>query len=85
MVGEQKNTSKEFQGFCQGMPFAEMMQKMMDGHGMGSFCAERMEKVMGQKVEDCQFNCAEIMRTMMTKCGRTQDKKEGDVKDPSGF
>ncbi len=47
MVGEQKNTSKEFRGFCKGIPFAEMMQKMMDGHGMGSFCAEMMEKVMG--------------------------------------
>jgi hypothetical protein len=84
MAGDQKNSSKEFRSFCQGMPFAEMMQKMTHGHGMGSFCAEMMEKVKGQQENGCRFDCAEMMRTMMTKCGRSQNKREGDAKDPSG-
>ena len=44
----QKNTQKEFQRCCEGMPFADMMRKMMEAKKSGSAfnCAEMMSQVM---------------------------------------
>jgi len=48
MAEDQKNTQKEFQKFCEGMPFADMMRKMMEakmtGHPFN--CAEMMSHMM---------------------------------------
>ena len=45
---ENSNTKEEFFNCCEGMPFAEMMRKMMDReegcHGFD--CAEMMQKMM---------------------------------------
>ena len=48
MAENQKNTQKEFQDFCEGMPFADMMRKMMEAKkACGSFnCAEMMSQMM---------------------------------------
>ena len=48
MAEDQKNTQKEFKSFCEGMPFADMMQKMMDAKKSGSpfNCAEMMSQMM---------------------------------------
>ena len=63
MTDEQENTKKEFPSCCEGMPFAEMMQKMMSqrGENRGFDCAEIMQKMMDQGVGCCDFDCAEMI------------------------
>ncbi len=48
MAEDQKNTQKEFPGCCEGMPFAEMMRKMMEAKKSGAsfHCAEMMSQMM---------------------------------------
>jgi hypothetical protein len=48
MAEDQKNTQKEFQNFCEGMPFADMMRKMMEAKKAGRpfNCAEMMSQMM---------------------------------------
>jgi hypothetical protein len=48
MAEEQKKTREEFQSCCQGMPFADMMRKMMAAKKSGSpfNCAEIMSQMM---------------------------------------
>jgi hypothetical protein len=64
------------------MAFAERMRKMRGRYILGSFCADMLQKVKDQKVEGCQFDCAE-MCTMMAEFSRVQDEKKEDAKDPS--
>ncbi len=47
MTDEQKNTREEFFNCCEGMDFAEMMQKMMDQEsGCCDFdCSEMMARM----------------------------------------
>jgi hypothetical protein len=47
MADEQKKAEKGFQSFCQGMPFAEMMKKMMEAEkgGLPCNCAEMMSRM----------------------------------------
>ena len=48
MAEDQKNTQKEFPSCCEGMPFAEMMRKMMKGKKSGApfNCAGMMSQMM---------------------------------------
>ena len=48
MAEEPKETAKKIQSFCEGIPFAEMMRKMMAAKkAPGSFnCAEMMSQMM---------------------------------------
>ena len=48
MTEEQKKTQEGFQSCCGGMPFADMMRKMMEGKKGGSpfNCAEMMSQIM---------------------------------------
>ena len=48
MAEDQKNTQKEFQNFCGGMDFADMMRKMMEAKKAGRpfNCAEMMSQMM---------------------------------------
>ena len=48
MTDEQKNTKEEFGSCCEGMPFAKMMQNMMEQQGecCGFDCSEMMQKMM---------------------------------------
>ncbi len=48
MAEEQKNTQKEFKSCCEGMPFGDMMQKMIEAKKSGSpfNCAEMMFQMM---------------------------------------
>ncbi len=48
MAEEQKKTEEEFQSCCQGMPFADMMRKMMEAKKSGAAfnCAEIMSQMM---------------------------------------
>jgi hypothetical protein len=47
MANEQKKDEKEFQNFCQGMPFADMMKKMMGAEkgGLPCDCTEMMSRM----------------------------------------
>jgi hypothetical protein len=66
MAEDQKNTQKEFKSFCEGIPFADMMRKMMDAKKSGS-----------------PFNCAEMMREMMTQSSRAQEEPEETKEEES--
>jgi len=48
MAEDQKNTQKGFQYCCEGMPFADMMRKMMAAKKTGRpfNCAEMMSQMM---------------------------------------
>jgi len=48
MAEEQKHCQKEFKSCCEGMPFGEMMGKMMEARKPGSSfnCAEMMSQMM---------------------------------------
>ncbi len=71
MAENQKTGEQESRNCCEGMPFADMMRKMMEGKSEGKpfNFAEMMGKMMEGK--GGSFNCAEIMSKMM------EDKKEG--------
>ena len=47
MAEDQKNSQKEFKNFCQGVPFADMMRKMMEAKKSGApfNCAEMMSRM----------------------------------------
>ena len=47
MAENQKNDPKEFKGCCEGMPFADMMRKMMEAKksGVPFNCAEMMSQM----------------------------------------
>jgi hypothetical protein len=40
---------KKIKGCCEGMPFAELMRKMKGRQGLGSPCAELMQKMMKER------------------------------------
>ena len=72
MSDEQKNTKEETLDCCEGMPFAEMMQKMMNqqGEGLGFDCAEMMSEMM-EKVKtggDPMAMCKEMMEKLKREC-----------------
>ena len=48
MAEDQKNSQKGFPNCCEGMPFADMMRKMMEAKKSGSAfnCAEIMSQMM---------------------------------------
>jgi hypothetical protein len=47
MTDEQRKDEKEFQNFCQGMPFTDMMKKMMGAEkgGLPCNCTEMMSRM----------------------------------------
>jgi hypothetical protein len=72
MSDEQKDTKEETLNCCEGMPFAEMMQKMMNqqGEGLGFDCAEMMSEMM-EKVKtggDPMAMCKEMMEKLKREC-----------------
>ena len=71
MADNQKSGEQEFLNCCEGMPFADMMRKMMEERPEGKpfNFVEMMGKMMEGKAGS--FNCAEIMSKMMER------KKEG--------
>ena len=75
-MADKKDTHKEFGTCFENMPFAERMRKVMGRQGVGSLCAEMMNKIMQQKKDCCSFSCAEMMRTIMTECSRVKGHQE---------
>jgi len=75
-MDDKKDAHKEFSTCFEKLPFAEMMRKMMSRQGVGSLCAEMMEKIMELQDGGCSFDCKEMMRKMMKECGRVQEDPE---------
>lgn len=75
-MADKKDAHKEFSTCFEKLPFAEMMRKMMSRQGVGSLCAEMMEKIMERKDGSCSFDCAEMMRKMMKECSRVKENPE---------
>jgi hypothetical protein len=73
MTEDQKSSQKGFQSCCEGMPFADMMRKMMEAKKSGSpfNCAEMMSRMM-------QMCCGAREK----KEGPTQENKENPVPNP---
>lgn len=67
MSDEQKTTQAETDTARGGMPFVEMMEKMMGQQGGG--CLGLMSQMMDQQDVDC--DCA----SMMSRCGGAQEEK----------
>ncbi len=69
MAEEQKKTENPFESFCQGMPFPEMMRKMMEKKTSGApfNCAEMMSRM---KAMCCGSPAKE------EKAAQDQEKKE---------
>ena len=69
----QKDAQKEFHSCCEGMPFADMMRKMMETKNAGApfHCAEMMSQMMQM--------CRGIGEK---KEGRTQGAKDNPVPNP---
>jgi hypothetical protein len=65
MAEDSQNTQKEFQKFCAGMDFADLMRKMMEAKkaGLPFNCAEMMSQMMqmccgtGRKEEGAWPRC----------------------------
>jgi hypothetical protein len=77
-MAEKEESKKGFSTCLEGIPFAEMMQKMMGHQGIGSLCAEMMKKVREKQGNGCSFSCAEMMGEMMKGCcaGSKEESKE---------
>ncbi|NIW13565.1 MAG: hypothetical protein GWN31_06455, partial [Candidatus Thorarchaeota archaeon] len=58
MSDEQKNTKDETLTCCEGMPFGEMMRKMMNqqGEGLNFNCTEIIQKMTSQGGGCCGFD-----------------------------
>jgi hypothetical protein len=75
---EKKENQKEFSTCLEGIPFAEMMQKMIGQQGIGSLCTEMMKQVMEKQGEGCSSLCAEMMRSMRKK----NEGNKGELRRP---
>ncbi len=75
-MADQKDSHKEFSTCFEKLPFAEMMRKMMGRQGVGSLCAEVMEKITQHQEKGVSFDCSELMQKMMKECGRVQEEPE---------
>ncbi len=75
MNEDQKTTAKESQKFREGMPFAEMMRKIMGQKGADSSCAEMIKKIMGSEKEGCRKHCAEMMQKISQWGGVKEERK----------
>ena len=83
MSEEQKNIKQETLNCCESMPFAEMMQKMMNqqSEGFGFHCAEIMQKMTDQEGGCCGFDRSEMMSQMTTMCCPPLDEKKETRKE----
>jgi len=75
-MADKKDAHKEFDTCFENRPFAELMQKMMGGQGVGSLCAEMMKKIMEHQEKDGSFHCQEMIQKMMKECGRVREEQE---------
>jgi hypothetical protein len=81
MTDKQKETEKGFSTCFEGTHFAEMMGKMRSGKGVGSLCAEMMQKIVHRQETGSKFDCADMMEKMMTMCRGLEKKEEKAPKE----
>jgi len=75
MNEDKKTTTKESQKFGEGMPFADMMRKIMGQKGVGSPCPEMIKMIMGAEKEGCRKHCAEMMQKISQLGGAKEERK----------
>jgi len=75
-MADKKNIHKESSTCFENFSFAEVMQKIRAQQGVGSLCAEMMEKIRKHQKEGGSFNCSELMQKMMKDCCRVQEEPE---------
>jgi len=75
-MADKKDLHKEFGTCFEKLPFAEMLRKMSGRQGVGSLCAEMMEKIMGRQEDGCSLHCAEMMRKMMKERSKVRKEPE---------
>ena len=75
-MADKKDAHKEFGTCFEKLPFAEMLRKMSGRQGVGSLCAEMMEKIMDRKDDGCSLHCAEMMRKMMKERSKVRKEPE---------
>jgi hypothetical protein len=75
-MADKKDTHKEFTTCFEKLPFAEMMRKMLGRQGVGSLCAEMMEKIMERQDDGRSCDCVEMMRKMMKERSSVQEEPE---------
>jgi hypothetical protein len=84
-MAEKEENKKRFSTCLEGIPFAEMMQKMIGQQGIGSLCTEMMKKVMAKQGDDRSLLCAEMMGSMMKGCcGIKEESKETKQEEGHG-
>ncbi len=81
MTDKQKETKKEFSTCFEGTPMAEMMRKMRSGQGVGSLCAEMMQKIAGRQESGSSFARSKMMEKMMTMCSGLEKEAEKTPKE----
>jgi len=75
-MADKKDAHKEFGTCFEKLPFAEMLRKMSGRQGVGSLCAEMMEKIMERQEDGCSLQCAEMMRKMMKERSKVRKEPE---------
>jgi hypothetical protein len=82
-MADKKDTDKEFDTCFENWPFAELMQKMMGRQGVGSLCAEIMEKILEEQKDGGGAHGAGIMRAMASQSSRVQEEPEETKEEES--
>jgi hypothetical protein len=82
-MADKNESQKEFSTCLEGIPCAEMMQKMMGQKGIGSLCGEMMRNASEKQGRDGSVHCAEMMRSMMKGCGGLKKKSKETKKEES--
>lgn len=71
-MAEKKEHQKQFDTCLEDLPCAEMMHKMLGRKGVGSLCADMMQKMREQQGKGGTSACAEMLRSMMKEFGGTK-------------
>lgn len=80
---EKKENQKAFSTCMENKHFAEMMQKVMGQHGIGSLCAEMMKKVSQKQGDGCSVHCAEMMQSILKGCSDIKQESK-EIKEEAG-
>jgi len=66
-MAKKKSRKNSYSTCLEDGAIAEMMQKMMGQHGVGSLCSEMMKAVRENKWAGGSFSCAEMVGSLMKK------------------
>ncbi len=73
---EKRDSTKAFATCLEDIPCAEMMRSLLGRNGIGSLCAEMMQKMSEHHGPAGSPACAEMLRSMMKAFGKEEDHGE---------